>query len=98
MTNRLYLLGCTIGCLLFLAGPVGLAQTLQVINAEGHSTAVTTAQIAGLPHIVVDVLDHGKPAQFEGLPLAALLSMAGIQLGRCTTWTTNERSVAGRGS
>ena len=57
------------------------AQTLQVIDVAGHSTAVTAAQIAGMPHVTVNVRDHNAPAQFDGVPLAALLSAAGIQLG-----------------
>ena len=38
-------------------------------------------RLRNLPHVTVDVRDHDKAAQFEGVPLAALLSMAGIQLG-----------------
>lgn len=57
------------------------AQTLQVVNAEGHSTAFTAAQISSLPHVTVNVSDHDTPAQFEGVPLSSLLSAAGIQLG-----------------
>jgi hypothetical protein len=54
---------------------------VQVVDAAGHSTTVTAAQIASAPHVTVDVKDHDTPAQFEGVPLAALLSSAGIQLG-----------------
>jgi len=72
-------------CLLLFASalivPEALAQTLQVVDAEGHPTNVTAAQIENLPHVTVDTLDHDKPAQFRGVALSALLSMAGIQLG-----------------
>jgi len=57
------------------------AQTLQIINAEGEATTLTAAQIAKLPHTTVKVRDHDADAQFVGVPLAALLSSAGIQLG-----------------
>ena len=54
---------------------------MQVIDAAGHSATVTAAQIANSPHVTVKVQDHDAPAQFEGVPLATLLSTAGIQLG-----------------
>jgi hypothetical protein len=57
------------------------AQALQIINAEGHATTLTATQIANLPHVTVDTRDHDTPARFEGIPLAAVLSTAGIQLG-----------------
>jgi hypothetical protein len=34
-----------------------------------------------LPRSTVKALDHDKPAEFEGVSLASLLSLAGIQLG-----------------
>jgi hypothetical protein len=81
MTKRRYLFRCAVLCgLLFLSAGT-LAQTLQIVDAEGHATSITMSQIANLPHVTVDTRDHDKPAQFEGVPLAALLSMAGIQLG-----------------
>lgn len=81
MSERRYFLGFKVACLLLLATSVAWAQNLQVINTEGHSTPVTAVQIAALTHVAVDVLDHDKPAHFEGVPLAAVLSLAGIQLG-----------------
>ena len=75
---------CRILCALsFVAAvAVGLhAQTLQVINADGHSTTVTAAQIASLPHVTVEVSDHDTRAKFEGVPLSAVLSLTGIPLG-----------------
>jgi hypothetical protein len=71
------LVGC---CFLFLVNGAA-AQTLQIINSDGQSTTFTAAQIASSPHVTVNVKDHDVPAQFEGVPLATLLSSAGIQLG-----------------
>jgi hypothetical protein len=68
--------------LLFLFFVAGLsAQTLQIINADGHSTSISAAQIANLPHVTVEARDHDAPARFEGVPVSALLSTAGFQLG-----------------
>jgi hypothetical protein len=51
------------------------------MDAEGHATSLTMAQVSGLPHVTVNVHDHDKDAQFEGVALAPLLATAGIQLG-----------------
>jgi hypothetical protein len=64
----------------FLAASV-YAQTLQVINVEGHSTVFTAEQIAKLPHVTVETHDHDKPAQFEGVVMSSILTSAGIALG-----------------
>jgi hypothetical protein len=42
---------------------------------------MTAQQLAKAPHVIVNVRDHESPAQFGGVPLASLLSSAGIQLG-----------------
>lgn len=34
-----------------------------------------------MPRVTVKALDHDKPAEFEGVSLASLLSLAGVQLG-----------------
>ena len=77
--NRRYRILCA---LLFAAmAAAGIhAQTLEVINAEGHSTIITAAQIASLPHVSVEVSDHDTPAKFDGVPLSAVLSFAGVPL------------------
>jgi hypothetical protein len=67
-------------CFLFVVTGLS-AQTLQVIDTEGHATTLSAIQIATLPHLIVKVLDHDTPAQFEGVSLASLLSLAGVQLG-----------------
>jgi hypothetical protein len=66
-------------CLLFVKGVS--AQTLQVIDLEGHSTAITAVHIANSPRVTVSVAERDKTVQFEGVPLATLLAMAGVQLG-----------------
>jgi hypothetical protein len=66
----------------FLFFGLGLwAQSIRVIDAEGHSTSVTMAQLANSPHVAVKVQDHDTQAQFEGVPLGTVLSSAGVQLG-----------------
>ena len=79
MIRRIVLISLICCCRLLI--PAVVAQTLQVINAEGHSTSITAAQIAGSPRVAISVMEHDQTAQFEGVPLAALLSMGGIALG-----------------
>jgi hypothetical protein len=80
MTQYRCQLACVVCCFLFFVYQTS-AQTLQVINAVGHSTTLTATQTASLPHVTVDTRDHDTPARLEGAPLSALLSSAGIQLG-----------------
>jgi hypothetical protein len=80
MTQRRYVLICT-ACLFLCFVVSSAAQSLQITTTDGHSTTLAAAQIAGLPHVTVNVKDHDTPAQFEGVPLATLLSSAGVQLG-----------------
>lgn len=85
MTQRGYTLVRLLRLLLFasvLFVTEALAQTLQIINAEGQSTNVTAAQIESLPHVTVDTRDHDRPARFEGVPLSAVLSMQAFSLAR----------------
>jgi hypothetical protein len=79
MNQPRYLTG-VVWCFLLVA-PGLSAQTLQIINEEGHSASISAAQIANAPHVTVEVVDHDVPARFEGVPLSAVLAMAGIQLG-----------------
>jgi len=76
--------GCraVFGATVFLLCSLGLcAQSLRVIDQEGHATTLTSAQLARLPRATVSVQEHEAAAQFEGVALAAVLSSAGIQLG-----------------
>jgi len=57
------------------------AQTLQVVNAEGHATTLTAEQIAKLPHVTVSTRDHDTAAQFEGVTLSSVLEVCGVQFG-----------------
>jgi hypothetical protein len=61
--------------------PAMVAQSLQVIRADGTSATLTAAQIAAAPHVTVNVKDHDTPAEFEGVPLSAVLALAGVQTG-----------------
>jgi hypothetical protein len=79
MTQRRDLI-CIVWCFL-LVSPGLSAQTLQIINEEGHSANISSAQIANAPHVTVEVRDHDVPARFEGVPVSAVLAMAGIPLG-----------------
>jgi hypothetical protein len=80
MTKRRNPLIRVTSCLLLLITGLS-AQTLQIVDVEGHATTLTAAQISKLPHIMAKVSDHDAPAQFEGVSLASLLSSANIQLG-----------------
>jgi hypothetical protein len=80
MVQRRYVLISTIACFFyFVAGSA--AQTLQIVKTDGQSITLTAAQIAEAPHITVNVTDHDGATQFAGVPLARLLSDAGVQLG-----------------
>ena len=70
----------TLCCLVFVVARLP-AQTIQVIDTEGHATSLIAAQISNLPHVIVKVIDHDTPAQFEGVSLASVLSAGSIQLG-----------------
>jgi len=65
--------------LLFVSGLI--AQTLQVVNTDAHATTLAAAQIANAPHVAVEAHDHAGAAHFEGVPLSAVLSLAGVQVG-----------------
>jgi hypothetical protein len=80
MMQRRCQLFCLVCCFLFFVCE-SPAQKLQIINPEGHATTLTKTQIANLPHVTVDTRDHDTPARFEGVPLSAVFSSAGIQLG-----------------
>ncbi len=81
MTQRRHVLSLGLACWLLFAVSGLTAQTLQVIRVDGQSTTLTALQIANLPHVTVDVKDHDVAAHFEGVPLAAVLTSAGVELG-----------------
>lgn len=59
----------------------GAAQSLTVTTVDGHSVALSAAQIAAAAHVSITADDHGTSAKFDGVPLAAVLALAGVQLG-----------------
>ena len=54
---------------------------LTITTADGHPTMLSAAQIAAAAHVTITADDHGAGAKFEGVPLATILTMAGVQLG-----------------
>ena len=67
---------------LCLVVPAALhAQAIQITSDQGHTTSLNPEQIAKLPHVTVNATDHDTPAQFEGVPMAAVLGAVGITLG-----------------
>lgn len=80
----LYLFRCSALLLILILFPSlvpAAAQTLTFTTADGHSTTLSAAQIAGLPHVTITADDRSTPAKFEGVPLATALTTAGVQLG-----------------
>ena len=71
---------CVAACALMLA-PAISAQSLQVTRADGSATTLTAAQIAALPHVSVNVQDHDTPAEFDGVPLSAVLALGRRRAG-----------------
>jgi hypothetical protein len=67
-------------CFFFCALGVS-AQTLQITDAQGHASSLTPEQLAKMPHVTVNTKDHDTPAQFEGVPMAAVLAAAGVTMG-----------------
>ncbi|MCU0618930.1 MAG: molybdopterin-dependent oxidoreductase [Gemmatimonadaceae bacterium] len=69
---------------LLLALPLGMAapaaaQRLVVHRAPGDSVVLDAPRLAALPRETVRGRDHGRDATFEGTPLRAVLSAAGIR-------------------
>jgi hypothetical protein len=67
-------------CALAFSAAAG-AQTLTITTADGHTATLSAAQIAAAPHVTITTDDRGTPAKFEGVPLATILTVAGVQLG-----------------
>ena len=65
-----------------LSSVSALAQSLQVTRADGTATTVTAAQIAALPQLSVNANDHDTPAVFEGVSLADVLKLGGVETGK----------------
>lgn len=71
------ILRLTFVLLLFVAAMS--AQSLKVTTSDGNTTTFSAEDLASFAHVVVDVQDHGTPAQFQGIPLVALLQKAGLK-------------------
>ena len=72
---------CLFLLFLFFGIATAVAQTLTVTTADGRSATLTVAQISAAAHVTIAADDHGAQTKFEGVPLATVLTMAGIQLG-----------------
>ena len=77
-TSARFLPGAAVAVLMFSC--CALAQSLQVVRADGGATTLTAEQIAALPHVSIKVSDHDTPAQFDGVPLSAVLKLAGAEI------------------
>ncbi|HXA37652.1 MAG TPA: molybdopterin-dependent oxidoreductase [Phenylobacterium sp.] len=62
------------------AGPAA-AQTLSLAGETGQTATVTAAQLAALPHIHVQVMQHGQPHAYDGVLLSDLLAKVGAPHG-----------------
>ena len=62
--------------------PALYAQSLEVTGADGTSAALSAAQISALRHVTIATKDHDTPAQFDGVPLAEMLKLAGVETGK----------------
>ena len=56
-----------------LAGPVA-AQTLSLSGEAGQHASLTAAQFAALPHLHIQVMQHGQPHAYDGVLLSDLLA------------------------
>jgi hypothetical protein len=55
------------------AGPAA-AQTLSLSGEAGQHASLTAAQFAALPHVHVQVMQHGQPHTYDGVLLSDLLA------------------------
>lgn len=51
------------------------------LRDEARSLALSAARLATMPRHSVEVRDHGTPARFEGVALADVLALLGIEPG-----------------
>jgi hypothetical protein len=54
-----------VGCFLLFLIPGALGQTLQITDADGHTTAVTAAQMVNLPHVTMFATMINLPSSKE---------------------------------
>jgi hypothetical protein len=64
-----------------LAAGSAAAQTLSLSGEAGQAATVTAAQLAALPHVHVQVMQHGQPHAYDGVLLSDLLAKVGAPHG-----------------
>jgi hypothetical protein len=93
-----------VGCSILLATGLFVSRTVGygTIGANSHNHrcqrkihALTAAQIASLPRVTVNTVEHDAPARFEGVSPARLLALAGIPMGDTLRGAANERGAGG---
>ncbi|HEX4709222.1 molybdopterin-dependent oxidoreductase [Phenylobacterium sp.] len=62
------------------AGPA-VAQTLSLSGEAGQQATLSAAQFAALPHLHLQVMQHGQPHAYDGVLLSDLLSRVGAPRG-----------------
>jgi hypothetical protein len=66
-----------VACAALLGGAQALgAQELVIQRADGTEARLTAADIAKLPHVRFEALDHGRTTRLEGVPLREVLLWA----------------------
>lgn len=55
--------------------------SLAVMNEAGKKTEIRSSDLASLKRLTVKASDHGKEAVFEGVALADVLKLAGVEFG-----------------
>jgi hypothetical protein len=63
-----------------IAAPAA-AQTVSLTGEAGQKVTLTGAQFAALPHVHVQVLQHGQPHAYDGVLLSELLAKVGAPHG-----------------
>jgi hypothetical protein len=63
-----------------VAGPAA-TQTLSLSGEAGQKATLTAAEFAALPHLHVQVMQHGQPHAYDGVLLSDLLARVGAPHG-----------------
>ena len=58
-----------------------MAQPLSLSGEAGQTATLSAAQLAALPHVHVQVLQHGQPHAFDGVLMSDLLAKVGAAHG-----------------
>lgn len=76
----LFLAGASMATGFLAAGPAA-AQTLSLSGEAGQHASLTAAQFAALPHVHIQVMQHGEPHAYDGVLLSDLLARVGAPHG-----------------